>query len=711
MLHQKAKSPSNTFKTQLFPSDDDPTRLSSRMLQLSSEYDQSYKDFQIEASQLSKSSSASRILFNSEFNKLLFTNSEKQKQLEDLRKELKTISSASSKIQYDEKFSLENKLLSTLEIAESAEKEQNTIKFMLSREKQAILNIKEKVQILGEDHRKLTKSYIESLFAKEKACYNLILVNNEIAKTKKEEIRNNKLFEDSVKQQKKVKAGYEKEKQKIIEEVSKKCINFEINEEKNLRNKEELQKSINFIEEFQKNRKQDLCHLNEYRVQISAINKIIVKYDMPAVKPPKSSGPKTGVKLKNSVDCIIKAYNYLKYNGESLSLQFSILTSENSLKSKELAHYSAKLKNLKQENDPVFSYKPNSPSSTFNLTRHKLENTQLLTAKSESRQKTEETVLKYFFELLFILEKSLKKLEDNSKSEEKQFSKYVNTQTSVFESLKAELYSNPIQQKVEERKSFRGIEIKAQNLTVYKPVALTKHYLGLLTDDEFDSFYKFYKKQQMLQFFVSIEELGKYFKTFKDPRSLYLNIDSLLLTAHSRYKKFFARLITMLSELLNKTKVEVKVNRQSGFMFFSQDSVKAKENPKNFKRPSVKHTQIKERFKGKYENDEDSGMHGKMFEVDKKKVKSSEKQPGVKELISPQAVLKEVLKIEKHIKELRFKERIASRREGFGKTESKVNLNQPWAARTMRVFSQEKYEKLNKFQAFTPKNMKFNIKL
>ena len=715
MLGQKIKSPSNTFKTQISTPEDDPSRLTYRMQLISSEYEQSYQDHLVESSQISKSSSASRILFNSELNKLLFKNSEKLKQLEDLKKELKTISSASSKIQYNQKFSLESSLFNTLTCVESSEKEQNSIKVMLSREKEAILNIKEKVQQLGEDHRKLTKSYNESKFAKEKACYNLILVNNEIVKAKKEEVMNNKLFENSVKDQKKVKAGYEKEKLRIIEEMSKKFVNIEMNEEKSVRNKEEFQKTLKFIEEFQKSRQQDLCHLNDYRHQISTINKIISKYSMPTINPPKSSGPGTSAKIKKSIECIIKAYDYLQYNSESLELQFSILTSENSLKSKELAHYSTKLKKLKNENDLIFQYKQNSPCNTFNLTKQKLENSQFLTAKFESGQKTEENVLKFFFELLLTLEKSLKKLEYCSKNEEKPFSKYITTQISLLDSLKAELYSQPIQAKAEDRKSIRGLELKSssQSLSAYKPVALAKHNLGLLTDEKFESFYSFYKKQQMLQFFVSIEELGKYFKAFKDPKDLYLNIDSLLLTAHSRYRKFYARLMTMLNELINKTKLEVKLTRQSGVMFLSQESLRVKESGKSSKRTSFRYPQFKG-FRGKHENFEDSDTQIEMFET----VKNKEKNGGVevnesnlKELKSPQAVLKEVLKIEKKIKDLRFRERIAGRRDGLGKCESKINLNQPWAARTMRPFSHEKYIKESRFQLYTPRSKKLEIKV
>jgi hypothetical protein len=716
MIGPLNKTISNTFKTQLLTSEEEnSSKLSQRIQQVSEEWELSYQDHLFEETTLSNTQNSSRFLAVSELNKYLFKNSEKKKQIEDLRSEINIFKGLASRISIEKKLDLESELENTLKKVELQENEQNSIKILLGREKEAILNIREQLIRLTDDHRKITKSYSEAHFSREKADYNLILINNEIVKAKKDEWLNNQRFKQSIHQKKKQKESFENEKKNIIENICKKMIENEENQSKLQKDKQEMEKTITSIENFQNNRKNDRKHLDDYCEQITKINEIIEKFDMETSEPPRFFNKETAKFLEKSVSLIISAYQHLKYKGESLSMQFSNLTKESSTKSQELEKYLKKFQVLKSENENLL-FKPTQSKSTFNLTKEKIENLSLSTSQKEACRKIEEVVLKCFFELLTILEKSYKKFEeipihsledplkdlkvDSIQSETLKellnFHKFIKNQGALLETFKCEIFGEA-EKKVEDRKSIRRDAWDIRTMIsrwskTYIPITQIKNKLGLLKDHDFDGFYLYCKRQHMLRLFIGFEDLCKFFKTFPNKRDLFLNIDSLYSSSHSRCRGFFARLTSMLTDFVNNSIQITALLKKGQFKFFTSHSNPAENHLKDLKiakRISMKYPTQRGAQKVRVD-DPDSDGEVKYLQPAKIKERNEKKTfHGNAELESPQKVLKEVLRIERQIKGLKSKERIAGIRDCVGKFEGQVNLNQPWAVRTPRAKSSQ----------------------
>ena len=719
-------------------------KLSNLIQKLSEEYDASYNDYQDEVKMLSKSSSSSRFMVSSELNKYMFKNNEKQKQLEDLKNEIRTISGVSSRISIEKRINLENDLKKTMKKVEDQENEQNSIKVLLSREKEAILNIREQLIRLTDDHRKITKSYSEAQFAREKAEYNFVLVNNEIVKAKKDEWVSNKRFKKSLKVHNKVKIGYENERKEIIANICKKISENEESRNKNAKDWQEMVKKINFVDEFQKSMELDRKRLDDYRQQIKRINMIMQKFEMETLDPPEIYSKESIRLLEKSIKLIINSYRHLKYKEESLSIQFPNLNKECSIKRQELENYSQKLQKLKTENEFLLLPKQSAPKSTFNLTKEKIENLVKASSSKERSQKIEEIAIKSFFEILAVLDKIMKKFEEFSnqsieesgtvpKSDSTQvdtvkelisFHKYIKAQSAAFEGVKGEIFGDvEMKNSVQDRRSIRRDGWDIKNMVIqwtknFKPVAQIKHRLGLKNDGEFEEFYNYSKKQNMLRIFINFEDLAKFYKTFSDKRDLFLNIDSLFNTSHLRCRAFYARLINMLTEIMQNSNQITALMRKGKFKFFCSSPLNSLDtHSKLSKRASIKYPTQREKIKARQEEEYDD-IQIESFEPVKSKENNIEKkiiQKHSHELESPQQVLKEVLKIEQQIKSLKFKERLAGIKDNSKKLQGQVNLNQPWAASTPRAKSSHERlmgpPSLRMLDVLTPKTSKIHIRV
>ena len=729
MIGNSQKSKSILFTSQMSTITDDPSsqRLQEKISKVTIELEGSYKTYLSDAQTINKDVSPNQVLLKTELNRLISANSDKQQKAQRLKDEIDILTK--EKLGDTEGFSvtakeisdsvqekLEKELVKALSENEFVESEHNSIKRMLRKSKESILVLRERLQELNDAHRKLTKSHDQADYASKKAWNNLALVQNQIRQLRKENKERKLEYRTSYG----LKKSYQQEKLKginsLICQISRDSLNQSERQLKGLLLKDELKQTLERYDKGQIIIQKDLDYIAIVEQKLQIIKKVLERAGLDKLKCLDSEGEAL----------IISSFNQLKYQESSLSSNFQLLTADSQEKKKEYKKYHNKLMKIIEANkeflDSTYGF-----SQTFNQLKEKLENNPKVISISEAALRSEESILTIYLDNLNILTLSMKFLTRTSEQCEKMdisLFQYLRSANLQIDSLKKGFM---FKQGIQRLKKAQHNRKPAQKLTDINELipeysnqealsyfSLSHRVIQKCVKKKFGSspvcekFAKFIKKQPMLYCFISPLLLLNFLNSCTSIEDAYINIEKLLQTGHSEYLMQYQKLISITLEIMKKVRDETERENlliQKFYERYSADDpsflekVDSIPRRKSLRMPTV----IKDKVKVKIIMNEENRdqlpakqyepsvkTNKKSHEFDENKKKGNYKSMPLLSLESPNAVLKEVLRIEDQIKKIKRKEFMAEIREASKDLDGVKLMKKPWSLRSTRPKTQEK---------------------
>lgn len=468
---------------------------------------------------------------------------------------------------------------------EEAELENMRLQNTLSKEKEANLIWKERIQQLNLMHRRVTKSHATSMFSKRKAINNLILGQNETILFKKEVQMRHDEYQLQMSSLQSIYAEIKREIEEMVDNISANALNQNERKKENLDIIQRLEKQIFTYNESLIEKERLNSMYKNYQEQMKTISKVIERHNMPLYMNTDSPG----------LEGIINMYKYMIYQETSLSSRFQELTLDFLELQKQYEDMETEL-NILKKSTVDFPYPETQLPNTFNHMKFSLEDMESLTSNFEYTESHESLVIKLYLivlNLAILGVNSLKQINEKVhciKLENEQ--EYINALGLIEEFQKGflrkrevmtskspiqnnRLYKNEVNEQVQEGLSIENFKRDVMPYISLKLDEITRSFENIFgVESDAKLFAKLVKQQPIITYFIDIKSVEKYMyvnsvQTENSQLLAFSNIGELTTTGHQIFKRQFSKLMSGLLPLLLKLTNKQRLESQeiAEFMF------------------------------------------------------------------------------------------------------------------------------------------------